>query len=601
MRLPLVTVTLLTLLAACQSSPSPDLNPSATVNVTVRAQVSASADDAEENAAGGVVTSSSDLELTTDGAAQTLGLRFPRLLVPPGATVVSAAVQFKTDETTAQGTALVFRAQNSAHAAGFVASAKNVSSRPRTAAFVRWSPAAWLKVGEAGFAQRTPNLAPLVQAVVGRPDWRSGNALALVVTGTGKRVAEAFDGDRLGAPVLSVVYTPPPAPNGPPVVVAGPDQTVPLAAAQLGVPLGAGVTDDGLPGGALSLRWSLVNGPDSTMFSAVFTDPAARQTAVRLSGPGVYTLRAAASDGALTAFDELNVTVEGALELGPTPEPDAPPVTVVAAGDIACAPTSAYFGGGQGVGDLCRQASTADLVGQLGADAVLTLGDLQYENGSYANFTASYDLSWGRYKDVTYPVPGNHEYGVPGAAGYFQYFGARAGDPQKGYYSFELGGWHVVALNSNCAAVGGCGAGSPQERWLRADLAAHPGGCTLAFWHHPLFSSGKHGSDPATAALWSALTDAGTELALVGHDHHYERFAPQTAAGVADPRGLRQFLVGTGGKSHYAVTGTKPNSEVRDGNTHGVLELKLAATGYTWRFVPTAGGTFTDAGSAACF
>ena len=599
MRLFLITATLLTLLAACQSSPNPELKPSATANVTVRAQVAASTDDAEENAAGGVVTSSRDLELTTDGAAQTLGLRFPRLLVPPGATIVSAAVQFKTDEATAQGTALTLHAQNSAHAAGFVASAKNVSSRPRTAAFVRWAPAAWLKVGEAGPAQRTPNLAPLVQAVVSRPDWRSGNALALVVTGTGKRVAEAFDGDRPGAPVLSVVYTPPPAPNQPPAVTAGPDQTVPLAAAQLGVPFSAGVTDDGLPGGALEFGWTLMSGPGL----AAFTDPAARQTTVSFSQPGVYTLRAAASDGLLTAFDELNVTVEGALESTPepTPSPTAPPVTVVAAGDIACAPTSAYFNAGLGTADLCRQASTADLIGQLGADAVLVPGDVQYENGSYANFMASYDLSWGRYKSVTYPVPGNHEYGVPGAAGYFQYFGARAGDPQKGYYSFNLGGWHVVALNSNCAAVGGCGAGSPQERWLRDDLAAHPNRCTLAYWHHPLFSSGKHGGNPATAALWSALTDAGAELALVGHDHHYERFAPQTAAGVADPRGLRQFLVGTGGKSHYAVTGAKPNSEVRDGNTHGVLELKLAATGYSWRFVPAAGGTFTDAGSAACF
>lgn len=590
-----IAALLLTFLTACQNRPHPGFGLSATTSVTVRARVAASADDAEENAAGRVVTSSSDLELTTDGgAAQTVGLRFARLAVPRGATVLSAAVQFKTDEATAQATALTVRAQASVSAAAFAATAKNLSLRPRTAAWVRWSPTAWPTVGGAGAAQRTPNLALLVQEVVTRPDWTSGNALVLIITGTGKRVAEAFDGDPAGAPVLQVVYAEPaPPPNRAPVVAAGADLALTLPET---APLAMGVTDDGLPSGLLTTTWSQTGGPTGVAFA----DPAARATTATFPEPGVYTLRAAASDGALTASDELTVTVQAAPSPPPAPV-DEPGVTVVAAGDIACSPSSAYFNGGSGTGDLCRQASTAEVAEGLGADAVLALGDLQYETGTFENFMGSYDLSWGRLKGITYPVPGNHEYRVPGAAGYYRYFGPRAGDPARGYYSFDLGGWHVVALNSNCAAVGGCTAGSPQERWLRADLAANPARCTLAYWHHPRFSSGKHGDNPATADLWAALTDAGAEFVLGGHDHHYERFAPQSAAGVADPRGLRQFLVGTGGKDHYAVATVKPSSEVREGGTHGVLELKLGAESYTWRFVPAAGGTFTDAGSAACF
>jgi hypothetical protein len=231
---------------------------------------------------------------------------------------------------------------------------------------------------------------------------------------------------------------------------------------------------------------------------------------------------------------------------------------------------------------------------------VLALGDLQYEDGSYRNFVDSYDPAWGRVKPITAPVPGNHEYMTSGAKGYYRYFGARAGDPAKGYYSFDLAGWHLIALNSNCSRVGGCGEGSAQEQWLRADLAASSATCTLAYWHHPRFSSGYHGSNSTYTPFWQALYEADADVVLVGHDHDYERFAPQTALGVLDrARGIREFVVGTGGKGLRAFSGVRANSEARDASSMGVLEVTLGRGSYAWRFRPAV-GSFTDSGSANC-
>ncbi len=279
-------------------------------------------------------------------------------------------------------------------------------------------------------------------------------------------------------------------------------------------------------------------------------------------------------------------------------------VTVMAAGDIACAP------GAKKTATACRQRQTSDLLLAAPLDAVLALGDLQYDCGAYSGFLESYDPTWGRMKSITHPAPGNHEYGTGGAdcdpagqaAGYFGYFGTAAGEPGKGYYSFDLGAWHVIALNSNCSNAGGCQAGSPQEVWLRADLAAHPAACTLAFWHHPRFSSGVHGEMASMSAFWRALYDYGADVVLNGHDHDYERFAPQTPDGAADPtRGIREFVVGTGGKGFRQFpSGPAPNSETRQADTFGVLKLILRPTGYDWQFVPEAGRTFTDVGVASC-
>jgi hypothetical protein len=275
----------------------------------------------------------------------------------------------------------------------------------------------------------------------------------------------------------------------------------------------------------------------------------------------------------------------------PTTQATTPPaaVTLVGAGDIASCSSS---------GD---EATAALLLGIPGT--VFTLGDNVYDNGTATEYADCYGLSWGQtaIRSRTRPVPGNHEYNTANATGYYGYFGAAAGDPTKGYYAYDAGTWRVYVLNSNCAAIGGCSAGSLQERWLRGDLAANPRGCTLAMWHHPLFSSGEHGNSTATQALYQALYDANADLVLVGHDHDYERFGPQTATGASDnARGIVEMVVGTGGRSHYTFGTIRSNSLVRNGDTYGVLRLSLAAGGWSFAFVHEAGMTFTDSGTGTC-
>jgi acid phosphatase type 7 len=284
----------------------------------------------------------------------------------------------------------------------------------------------------------------------------------------------------------------------------------------------------------------------------------------------------------------------------PSTTPGPAPI-IAAAGDIACDPASPAFAGGAGTSTQCRQAATAQLLDPTRLSAVLVLGDSQYEQGTLQQFQRSYDLSWGKLKGITRPAVGNHEYLTAKASGYFDYFGASAGDPAKGYYSWNVGSWHMIVINSNCSQAGGCGKGSPQETWLRADLKAHPTACTLAYWHHPRFSSGQHGDFPSMTAIWQALVDEKAEVVLAGHDHDYERFAPMLADGTRDAAvGVRQFVVGTGGKNLYEITGARSNSEVRSMSAFGVLEMTLNPTSYDWKFVPASGSTFTDQGSAQC-
>ncbi len=264
---------------------------------------------------------------------------------------------------------------------------------------------------------------------------------------------------------------------------------------------------------------------------------------------------------------------------------------------IVSASVSMVFVGAGDIGDCTRTGDdqTANLLDGI-PGTVFALGDNAYPSGSSSDFTNCYDPTWGRHKARTRPVPGNHEYDTPGAPAYFSYFGAAAGDPTKGYYSFDLGSWHIIALNSEIAHA----AGSAQEQWLRADLAAHPALCALAYLHRPLFSSGIL-ADPTTQVLWQDLYDAGAELVLAGHEHNYQRFAPQTPGGVADPaNGIRQFIAGMGGAGHFSVGTPLRNTEVQEDQTYGVLKLTLSANGYDWRFIPIAGQTFTDAGSGAC-
>lgn len=226
-------------------------------------------------------------------------------------------------------------------------------------------------------------------------------------------------------------------------------------------------------------------------------------------------------------------------------------------------------------------------------DAVVAAaGDLAYDRGSEKEYRDCYAPSWGRFKDKTRPAPGNHEYATANAAGYFGYWGAAAGEKGKGWYSYDVGPWHVVAVNSNCAQVGGCGPGSEQGRWLAADLAAHRSACTLAYWHHPRFSSGYHGTDLSLEPLWRLAVDGGVDVVVSGHDHHYERFAPVD--------GAREFVVGTGGAPRYPVVTAEAGSEVRHSGTPGVLQLTFRAKSYEWKFLRAAGGDFADAGASPC-
>jgi acid phosphatase type 7 len=263
-------------------------------------------------------------------------------------------------------------------------------------------------------------------------------------------------------------------------------------------------------------------------------------------------------------------------------------VVLVGAGDIAdCR-------------DLSGAEATAKLLDQI-PGTVMAVGDLAYPDGTKENFEC-YDQTWGRQKTRTRPAPGNHEFHSSAATPYFDYFGSVAGAPGDGYYSYELGAWHIVVLNSECVDVGGCGPGSREEKWLRSDLAAHPVACTLAYWHKPLFSSGgAHGNDLEVMPLWQALYDAGADVVIGGHDHNYERFAPQNPQGRADPvHGIREFVVGTGGKNLRPFGPTKANSEVRNNEAFGVLKLTLRARGYDWQFVSQQGKAFTDSGSGVC-
>jgi hypothetical protein len=266
------------------------------------------------------------------------------------------------------------------------------------------------------------------------------------------------------------------------------------------------------------------------------------------------------------------------------PARGAPAPTVVAAGDIS-------------PGRIAGQQETSDLVLRLDPTRVLALGDTQYPTGALADFRDYYAPTWGRFKARTKPAPGNHEYGTAGAAGYFSYFGRAARPAGRSYYSFDLPGWHLISLDSNIDHT----AGSAQVEWLRADLRRSSRRCVLAFWHHPRFSSGAApGNDTTVLPFWRSLYRHRTDLVLNGHEHNYERFAAQTPGGVATRRGIREFVVGTGGASHYGFGDPRPNSQARVSNTYGVLRLVLRPRSYLWTFVSVRGEVLDSGGPRRC-
>jgi hypothetical protein len=300
-----------------------------------------------------------------------------------------------------------------------------------------------------------------------------------------------------------------------------------------------------------------------------------------VSQEGLFSF-AITTPGKTTAFLDSRESLSFSPRLVLVVNPLSDPV-LVGAGDIADCGSS---------GD----EATAKLVNAI-RGTVFTAGDNVYPSGSASQFTKCYSPSWGVFKTRTKPAPGNHDYETSGGAGYYSYFGAAAGAPGKGYYSYDLGAWHIVVLNTEISHA----AGSPQEKWLRADLAAHRTACTLAVWHEPLFSSGsKHGSNSSARPLFQALYDYHVEVVVNGHEHNYERFAPQSPTGVATSRGVREFVAGMGGKDHYGFGSPLRNSQVRNGTTFGVLKFTLHATSYDWKFIPVAGKTFTDSGTAQC-
>jgi hypothetical protein len=334
------------------------------------------------------------------------------------------------------------------------------------------------------------------------------------------------------------------------------------------------------------------------------------QRAIQLAAPLARRVgRGVGGEGLLLAV----VLLAAACGSGSNTPPTTPTSTTAAAPTTASAPsptpTPAPISGTTlwAVGDIGDCSSSGDeavaAIIANGDGPIAAVGDIVYEAGTSAEFTRCFDPAWGSLKPRIHPALGNHDYGSPAAHDYFAYFGAAAGEAGEGYYSYQAGSWHIVVLNSNCDDVpGGCAAGSAQYRWLQQDLAAHQmAACTLAYWHHPRFTSGLHGNTTAMSDLWQALYASGVDVVVGGHDHDYERFAPQDGDGHPDPqRGIREFIAGTGGATLYPLFTVAPNSETRDANTFGVLKFTLGEGAYSWEFIPVAGQTFRDSGQGNC-
>jgi len=556
------------------------VRPQVIVPVQVSATIATGDDDGEEYSDGRVNRGSHELELVDAATNQTVGLRFTNVDIGQGNAIAHAYIQFTASSGSTGAAALTIQAEAADDAGPLTSHYFGVSSRARTTASASWSPTGWVG-GDAGTAEQTVDIAPVIQEVVNRPGWVSGNAILIVITGSGTRTAWAYDGQPAAAATLHVEKM---VDNHPPQIDSFAAAPSPV---DRGVPVTFTWSASSAEGQALSCTLD-VNGDGTPEFTYSDCNAGSGQSYTYGEG-GTF-------DPALAVTDTDNTTVTSVQQLVVNQT-----VVIGAAGDIACDPTRSKnrYNKGLGTDAYCRELYTSDQLIAMQPDAVIALGDTQYEYGTLSAFMESYDPTWGRVKGITFPAVGNHEYLTSGASGYYTYFGSAAGDPSKGYYSWDLGNWHFVALNSNCSKAGGCSAGSPQESWLRQDLAAHPTACTLAYWHHPLYSSGAIGGRTWTYDIWQALLDNHADIILTGHDHDYERFAPQDNNGNYDPTGITEFVVGTGGKSPSGLGTLQPNSMVFQSDIAGVLELTLKPTSYTFDFQAN-NSPFTDSGSATC-
>jgi hypothetical protein len=534
---------------------------------TVEVRIAAASDDAEESVASGAVSvSSSDLELVADGSdLQIVGLRFPGVTIPAGAVISQAWVQFQTDEVSTGAASLAIRGVTTPQAPSFAATANNVSARPRTVASVAWAPPAWNGVGEQAAAQRTPDLAAVVQELVGASSWASGDAIVLVVTGSGRRTAEAEDGLPAAAPLLHVEYALP-ANLPPSLTLAAPvqhrafDQGEPVAFAA-----SASDAEDGNL--SASITW------ESSLDGMLGVGASFSRDDLSV-GTHLLTVRVVDGDGApAERTRQFNVF--------------APTNQLLAAGNVGYCPEA-------------NDEATGALLGTL-PGRILALGDLAYPQGSAADYANCFDPAWGMHKARIHPIAGNHDWHEAGAQPYFDYFGAAAGTPGEGWYSFDVGNWHVVGVQGDCNEfAAGCAPTSPQGLWLQADLAANSKPCTLVFTHFPRFSS-IFGVDDTQLPFWQIFYQHGVDVVLTAHAHNYERYARQNPAGGAEPtRGIRQFVIGTGGRGLSDPAVTLPNRQVQQSSTFGVLRLALSNTSYAWQFHGVGPGTFTDSGSEEC-
>ena len=548
----------------------------------VDVRVAASSDDAEESGGGSVGLTSSDLELVNGGSLQTVGMRFNNMLIPPGATITQAYVQFQVDEVETVSTSLTVKGEKSANAVTFTGASNEISSRPPTTASVLWSPPPWNTVGVAGPDQQTPDIKSVIQEIVSQGGWVNGNSLVIIITGAGKRTAESYDGVPSGAPLLHVEFSTGPD-NDPPSTPTGLIATA-ASSSQISLTWNPSTDNVGVAEYDVFRCQGTTCDPNTLVGSS--PTPSFADTGLPASTNFSYTVLA--RDGSGNTSGESSPATARTLDPGQFSF-----FTFVGGGDIAQ--------DGQLPGAEATAALIDAIVAEDPATTVFTTGDNVSPDGTAAEFNTLYDPTWGRHRLRTFPTPGNHDYDGSSPANYLDYFCPSAGDcsfpggTQELFYSYNLGNWHIIALDS----TEGFEAGSPQVEWLKQDLAANTRTCIIGYFHHPFYSSGQGANDRSTE-FWRELIAAKADIVINGHDHFYERFEKQDLNGNVDPEGIRQFTIGNAGYALSSPNAIDPNSIVRYKETRSILKFTLKENSYDWEVVSEPGATFTDTGSDTC-